>query len=281
MLETTGRHRPNRPNRTESESGGAWTPRAQRKGNRTVAGHNKWSKVKHRKAVVDKRRSKVWSKVSRAIIVAAKHGGPDPAFNLALRYGLDEARYANMPRDLVERAIKKGAGGGEQENYEAIRYEGYGPGGAAIIIDALTDNRTRTINEVRLAFTDHGCSVGNSGCVAYMFQPRGQILVDGKGVSEDALMDVAVGAGAVDVIAPEDDAEERVWMVLTEVAGFQAARDAIEKAGMTVSQAELTMIPETSAALAGEQAKTMLELVEALEDLDDVQKVYHNAEIDG
>lgn len=213
------------------------------------------------------------------MIVAAKHGGPDPAFNLALRYQLDEARYANMPRDLVERAIKKGAGGGDQENYEAIRYEGYGPGGAAIIIDALTDNRTRTINEVRLAFTDHGCTVGNAGCVAYMFQPRGQILIDGKGVKEDPLMEAAINAGAVDVQAPEDT-EEPIWTVLTEVAGFHTVKEAIEKAGFTVTAAELTMVPDTSAPLAGENAKTLIELIDALEDLDDVQKVYSNAEIE-
>jgi len=244
-----------------------------------LAGHNKWSKIRHRKAVVDKRRSKVWSKVSRAMIVAAKHGGPDPAFNLALRYQLDEARYANMPRDLVERAIKKGAGGGLQENYETIRYEGYGPGGAAIIIDALTDNRTRTINEIRLAFTDHDSAIGNSGCVAYMFQSRGQILVDGKGVAEETLMETAIGAGAVDVEPPDSADDEPAWIVLTDVAGFNTVKDAIEKAGLKINLAELTMIPETSVAVSGESAKTLVELIDALEDLDDVQKVYTNADI--
>jgi len=243
-----------------------------------LAGHNKWSKIRHRKAVVDKRRSKVWSKVSRAMIVAAKHGGPDPAFNLALRYQLDEARYANMPRDLVERAIKKGAGGGLQENYEAIRYEGYGPGGAAIIIDALTDNRTRTINEIRLAFTDHDSAVGNSGCVAYMFQSRGQIVVDGKGVKEEPLMEAAINAGAVDVQPPDPSDDEPAWIILAEVAGFNAVREALEKAGFTITLAELTMIPETTTAVSGDTAKTLFELIERLEDLDDVQKVYTNAE---
>jgi YebC/PmpR family DNA-binding regulatory protein len=243
-----------------------------------VAGHNKWSKIKHRKAVVDKRRGKVWTKISKAIIVAAKHGGPDPDSNLSLRYAMDEARYANMPRDTVERAIKKGAGGGDNANYETIRYEGYAPGGVAIIVDALTDNRTRTITDLRTTFGDHDGNVGSTGCVAYLFQPRGQILVSGQGVSEDKVMETAIEAGALDAQAPDDD-ETLIWTILTEVPDFNSVKERIEKAGLTISQAELAMVPDSLVAVRGEQAKQVIELIDAIEDLDDVQKVYTNADI--
>ena len=142
-----------------------------------MAGHNKWSKIKHRKAVVDKRRGKVWTKCSKAIIVAARNGGSDPAANLALRYAIDEARYANMPRDTIERAIKKGAGEVGGESWENVRYEGYGPGGVALLIDALTDNRTRTVGDLRLAMGKYGGNLGSAGCVSYMFEAKGQIVV--------------------------------------------------------------------------------------------------------
>jgi YebC/PmpR family DNA-binding regulatory protein len=243
-----------------------------------VAGHNKWSKIKHRKAVVDKRRGKVWTKISKAIIVAAKHGGGDPASNLTLRYAMDEARYANMPRDTVERAIKKGAGGGENINYENNRYECYGPGGVAIIVDALTDNRTRTITDLRLAFSDHNGNVGSSGCVAYLFQPRGQILVNGEGLTEDKVMEAAIEAGALDV-QPPDDEESPVWTILTEVPAFNVVKERIEKGGFTITDAQLAMIPENLVTVRGEQAKQIIDLIDALEDLDDVQKVYSNADI--
>jgi YebC/PmpR family DNA-binding regulatory protein len=245
-----------------------------------VAGHNKWSKIKHRKAVVDKRRGKVWTKISKAIIVAAKHGGGDPDSNLSLRYAIDEARYANMPRDTIERAIKKGAGGGDTANYETIRYEGYAPGGVAVIVDALTDNRTRTITDVRNAFNEAGGNVGASGCVAYMFQPRGQILVGGKGLSEDRVMELAIEAGALDAQPPEEGDEDATWTILTEVPAFNGVKEALEKAGLKITSAELSMVPDTSVAVAGGQAKQVMELVEALEDLDDVQKVYTNADVD-
>jgi YebC/PmpR family DNA-binding regulatory protein len=243
-----------------------------------VAGHNKWSKIKHRKAVVDKRRGKVWTKISKAIIVAAKHGGGDPESNLTLRYAIDEARYANMPRDTIERAIKKGAGGGETANYENNRYECYGPGGVAIIVDALTDNRTRTITDLRNVFADLGGNVGASGCVGYLFQPRGQILVDGAGVSEDKVMEVAIDAGALDA-QPPNDQESPTWTILTEVPAFNAVKDRVEKAGLKITQAELSMVPDNLVTVRGEQAKQIIELVDALEDLDDVQKVYTNADI--
>lgn len=245
-----------------------------------VAGHNKWSKIKHRKKVVDSRRGKVWTKVAKAMIVAAKHGGPDPAFNLALRYAIDEARYANMPREAIERAIKKGAGGGGGEDYEPVRYEGYGPGGVAVLVDALTDNRTRTVGDVRLAFSDHSGNVGNAGCVAYLFDPRGQIAVPAAGVDENRLIETALEAGALDVESPDEPGDEgAVFSVLTEPAGFHRVKDAVEKAGFSVVEARLTMIPQTRVLVRGSAADDNIALVEALEELDDVQKVYSNFDI--
>lgn len=244
-----------------------------------MAGHNKWSKIKHRKAVVDKRRSKVWSKVSRAIIVAARHGGPDPDSNLTLRYAIDEARYANMPRDTIERAIQKGSGGGEHDNYESVRYECYGPGGVAIIIDALTNNRTRTITDLRTAFGDYGGNVGSTGCVAYMFQQKAQIIIDGKGLTEDRLMEAAIEAGAADVQSPEDP-DDPLWTVLTEPSDFIRIKNLLEKAGFTISDAGFVMIPDNYSDIVGQNAKDFLALVDTLEDLEDVQKVWSNAKID-
>ena len=243
-----------------------------------MAGHNKWSKVKHRKAVVDKRRSKVWSKVSRAIIVAARNGGADPDSNLSLRYAIDEARYANMPRDTIERAIQKGAFGSDTESYENVRYECYGPGGVAIIVDALTNNRTRTITDVRNAFTDYGGNVGSTGCVAYMFHQRGQVVIEGKGLTEERVMETAIEAGAVDVQAP-DDPDEPLWTLLCEAHDFGRFKPAIDAAKFTIVEAGLVLLPDTSSVLAGENAKNFLDLVETLEDLDDVQKVWSNAQI--
>ncbi len=242
-----------------------------------MAGHNKWSKIKHRKAVVDKRRGKVWTKVAKAIIVAAKHSGPDPAFNLTLRYALDEARYANMPRDVIERAIKKGAGGEDTSNYENVRYEGYAPGGIAVIVESLTDNRTRTAADVRCAFVKNDGNMGTSGCVGFMFQHLGQIAIEPSGVNEDTLMNVAVEAGASDVEAPAD--ADSAWVVTTDPTAFIKVKDAIEKAGFTIAAAELAMVPESRVAVAGKAAQSLQSLVDELEDLDDVQKVYTNADI--
>jgi YebC/PmpR family DNA-binding regulatory protein len=243
-----------------------------------LAKHNKWSKVKHRKAVVDKRRGKVWTKISKALIVAAKHGGADPSTNLSLRYAMDEARYANMPRDTVERAIQKGAGGGSTESYESIRYEGYAPGGVAVIVDALTDNRTRTITDVRNSFADHGGNVGASGCVAYMFQARGEILAQAPGMSDEAVIEAAINAGALDA-QPPDDPEHPTWTIFTEVAGFPDVKDRLEQAGLKIAEANLTMIPDNTVTVRGDHAKAVMAIVEQLEDLDDVQKVYTNADI--
>lgn len=251
-----------------------------------MAKHNKWSKVKHRKAAVEKKRGKVWTKIAKAIIVAAKNGGPDPTANLTLRYAMDEARYANMPRDTIERAIKKGAGGDSTENFEPLRYEGYAPGGVAIIVDALTDNRTRTIFEVRLAFSDHDGNVGASGCVGYLFHHKGEIVLHGgdRPLDAEKLMEVAIDAGADDVREPQpdetDDEDRPLWTVLTDPLKFQSVKDAIEKAGFSIVQAELGMIPENRVAVSGESAQKVADMIEALEDLDDVQKVYTNAEFE-
>jgi YebC/PmpR family DNA-binding regulatory protein len=244
-----------------------------------MAKHNKWSKVKHRKAVVDKRRGRVWTKISKALMVAAKTWGPDPDSNLSLRYAMDEARYANMPRDTVERAIQKGAGLGDTSQFEAVRYEGYAPGGVAVVVDALTDNRTRTIALVRETFEAHGGRVGASGCVAHMFSYKGQVVIVGKNLKDDAVIEAALEAGAEDVISPEPlpgEDEEGGWTVLTDVPSFTRVKGALEKAKMPIEEASLAMIPQDTLALSESQAAAVEDLVEALEELDDVQKVYTN-----
>ncbi|MGH7242081.1 MAG: YebC/PmpR family DNA-binding transcriptional regulator [Phycisphaerales bacterium] len=245
-----------------------------------MAGHNKWSKIKHRKAVVDKRRGKVWTKVAKAIIVAAKNGGPDPDSNLSLRYAMDEARYANMPRDTIERAIQKGAGGAGGENYDHVRYEGYGPGGVAIIIDTLTDNRARTVGDLRLAFDRNGGNLGNSGCVAYMFTPKGQIVFNAPGLSEDRVIELALEAGADDVISPDDPSDPaEPWTILTSVPTFQKVKESLEKSGITIAEAGIAMVPAENVTVTGDAAATVIELIDAIEDLDDIQKVYTNADV--
>jgi YebC/PmpR family DNA-binding regulatory protein len=245
-----------------------------------LAGHNKWSKVKHRKAAVEKRRGKVWTKIAKAMIVAAKNHGPDPESNLALRYAIDEARYANMPRDTIERAIKKGAGAGAGENYEPVRYEGYGPGGVAVLIDTLTDNRARTVGDIRLAFSKYGGNFGNAGCVGYLFDSRGQIVVKAEGTAEERLMEIALEAGALDIETPDDPrADGAVYAVLCETALFQPLKEALDRAGFVIQEAELAMIPQTRVEVRGETARQNIALVEALEELDDIQKVYANFDI--
>ena len=244
-----------------------------------MAGHSKWHNIKHRKAAVDKKRGKVWTKCAKAIIVAAKNGGPDPASNLTLRYAIDEARYANMPRDTIERAIKKGAGGLEGDNYEAVRYEGYGPGGVAIIIDALTDNRTRTVGDIRLAFAKYGGNLGSTGCVGYMFEAKGQIAAAPGKLSGDALMEIAIEAGAEDVEPPEDAGDEDVWMVTTGPTEMLSVKDRLEAGGAVIADGQITMVPGNRVAARGDQARDLLALIDALEDLDDVQKVYTNLDV--
>ncbi len=240
-----------------------------------MAGHSKWANIKHRKARVDAQRGKLWSKCSRAIIVAAKQGGPDPAANLALRYAVDEAKSANMPKDTIERAIKKGAGDLEGASYEDVRYEGYGPGGVAVIVDTLTDNRNRTAPEMRTLFGKFGGNLGATGCVSYLFEPKGALTISGeKAPDEDALMDIAIECGAEDV-RREDD----VWSILTAPTDFIAVKDAIAQRGLDPDSAELTMLPSNTIRVEGREAERVLRLIEALEDHDDVQKVYANFDI--
>lgn len=242
-----------------------------------MAGHSKWANIKHRKAAVDKKRGKIWSKISRAIMAAARTGGPDPASNLNLRYAIDEAKDANMPKDTIKRAIDKGAGNKEGDDFVEMTYEGYGPNGVAIFIEALTDNRTRTAGEVRTIFTKKGGSISNPGSVAFLFQSRGQIFIDPATADEETIMNAALEAGADDVQEPEG--EDGAWTILTEPTAFIAVRESLESAGIELAGAEVTKIPDTTVELTGDDARKLLAIVDALEDLDDVQKVHHNAEI--
>ncbi len=241
-----------------------------------MAGHSRWKNIKHRKAASDAKRGKIWSKCVKAVMVAAKVGGPDPASNLSLRYAIDEARYANVPRDTIERAIKKGAGEVGGEDWVDVRYEGFGPGGVAILVDALTNNRTRTVGDLRLIFGKHGGNLGAAGAVAYMFQPRGVVVVKAARTEEERVMELAVDAGAVDVQPPED--ADDGWTILTEPAEFAMVKDALEQAGLTIERASLEMIPETRTAVTGDVAERLADLIDAIEDNDDVQKVSTNAE---
>lgn len=239
-----------------------------------MAGHSKWANIKHKKARNDAKRGQTWSKCSRAIIVAAKNGGGDPATNLTLRYAIDEAKAANMPKDTIANAIKKGSGELGSESYESIIYEGYGPGGVAILLEILTDNRNRTAPEIKKIFEKHGGNLGTNGCVSYIFQTRGQVFISKEQVDEEKLMDVVLEAGADDVT---DDGNS--WQVLCEPSEFLSVREAIASAVITVESAQMTMIPTTTASCSGNDARKLINLLEGLEDHDDVQKVHANFEI--
>ncbi len=239
-----------------------------------MAGHSKWANIQHRKGRQDEKRGKIWTRIIREITVAARSGGTDLSANPRLRLAVDKAKAANMPADRVKYNIDKAAGTLEGISYEEIRYEGYGIGGAAIIVDTMTDNRVRTVAEVRHAFAKHGGNLGTEGSVAFQFKHCGQ-LVFAPGTSEDQVMEVALEAGAEDVIADEDGAIE----VLTAPGDFEAVRNALEAAGLTPEVAEVTMRADNTIALAGDDAARMQKLLDVLEDLDDVQGVYHNAEI--
>ncbi len=246
-----------------------------------MAKHNKWSKIKRKKAVTDKRRGASWTKIIRAIMVASRESGPDPSSNVGLRFAMDEARYANIPRDTVERAIKKGSGDLESAAYETMRYEGYAPGGVAVIVEALTDNRARTIADVRLAFSDVEGNVGATGTVAYMFTQKGEIVLVGddakKPLNGDQLLEAALNAGAEDVEEPDAAGED--WTIYTEPTQFEAVKKSLEQAGYVIREAKFVMIPANRVEVRGEHAKAVVELVDALEELDDVQKVFTNADI--
>ena len=239
-----------------------------------MAGHSKWANIQHRKGRQDEKRQRIWTRVVREIMVAARTGGGDPTANPRLRLAIEKAKAANMPADTVKRNIDKATGALEGVNYEEIRYEGYGIGGAAIIVDTMTDNRVRTVAEVRHAFSKYGGNMGTEGSVAFQFKHCGQ-LIFAPGTSEDRVMDVALEAGAEDVIADEEGAIE----VLTPPGEFEAVKNALEAAGLRAEVAEVTMRPENTVELTGDDATRMQKLLDVLEDLDDVQDVFHNAEI--
>jgi len=240
-----------------------------------MAGHSKWANIKHKKAATDAKRGKVWTRLIKEITVGARLGGPDIATNPRLRLAVDKAADANMPKENVTRAVQRGSGGLEGVNYEEVRYEGYGIGGAAIIVDCMTDNRVRTVAEVRHAFNKHGGNMGNEGSVAFMFKHCGQLLF-APGVDEDKLMEAALDAGADDVV--QDD--EGGFEVLCDPFAFAALKAALEKAGFKAEVADVIWKPDAETVLGGDDAIRMQKILDALENLDDVQEVSTNALIE-
>ncbi len=237
-----------------------------------MAGHSKWANIQHRKGRQDEKRGKVWTRITREIIVAARQGGGDITMNPRLRLAIEKAKAANMPADNIKRNVDKATGNLDGVNYEEIRYEGYGVGGAAIIVDTMTDNKVRTVAEVRFAFSKNGGNMGTEGSVAFQFKHCGQ-MVFAPGSNEDQIMEVALEAGADDVITDDDGAIE----VLTPPASFEAVKNALEAAGLKPEVAEVTYRAENTITLEGDDAVKMQKILDALEDLDDVQEVYHNA----
>ena len=240
-----------------------------------MAGHSKWANIQHRKGRQDEKRQRIWTRVVREIMVAARAGGGDPTTNPRLRLAIDKAKAANMPADTIKRNVDKATGNLEGVNYTEIRYEGYGTGGAAIIVDTMTDNHVRTVAEVRHAFSKHGGNLGTEGSVAFQFKHVGQIIF-APGTDEEQVMELALEAGADDVITDDDGVIE----VLTEPGEFEAVKSALEGAGLTAEVAEVTMRAENTIDLAGDDAEKMQKLIDVLEDLDDVQAVYHNANVE-
>jgi len=240
-----------------------------------VAGHNKWSKIKRKKGVADAKRGALFTKLIREITVAAREGGGSPEFNARLRLAVDTAKAASMPAENIDRAIKKGTGELEGTTYEEVTYEGYGPGGVALFIECLSDNTNRTVADVRHALTRYDGSLGTGGSVAWQFDRKGQIVVDASRYTEESVFEAAIEAGAEDVAT---DAEE--FVVTTDTPHFNAVQDAMRKAGIEASSAELTRVAKTEVSVGGKEAEKLIRLLEALEDLDDVQKVHSNADID-
>jgi YebC/PmpR family DNA-binding regulatory protein len=240
-----------------------------------MAGHSRWANVKHKKAAADAKKGKIFTRLIKEVTVASRLGGADPAMNPRLRLSIEKAYDANMPKDTIDRAVKRGAGGLEGANYEEIRYEGYGMGGAAVMVDCLTDNRIRTVAEVRHAFTKNGGNLGTDGSVAYLFKHCGQ-FVFAPGTSEDKVMEAALDAGAEDVVKNDDDSVE----VISAPDDFAAVKEALAKAGLKPELAEITMKPVAENVLKGDEASRMQRLLDALEGLDDVQDVYTTAVMD-
>jgi len=239
-----------------------------------MSGHSKWSSIKHKKGATDAKRGKVFTKLIKEITVAARMGGGDADSNPRLRTAILAAKSENMPKDNIERAIKKGTGELEGVNYEESTYEGYGPGGAAVFVESLTDNKNRAVADIRHIFSKAGGNLGENGCVAYMFDKKGYINIEKESVDEENLMEVAIDAGAEDVRDDESNFE-----VITAIEDFEVVKSAIEEQSIPYIVAEITMLPQSTANLEGKEAEQMLKLMDALEDCDDVQKVYTNADI--
>lgn len=241
-----------------------------------MAGHSKWANIKHKKAATDAKRGKIFTRLIKEITVAARLGGGDPGTNARLRLAIEKARDQNMPKDTIDNATKRGSGQLDGVNYEEIRYEGYGVAGAAVIVDCMTDNRTRTVADVRHAFAKHGGNLGTDGSVAFLFKHCGQLVL-APGSSEDRVMEVAIDAGAEDVVTNDDGSIEVLTAPTTD---FVAVKEALEKAGLKPEFAEVIMKPATESVMTGDDAVKMQKLLDALEALDDVQEVYTNAVID-
>lgn len=240
-----------------------------------MAGHSKWANIKHRKAAVDAKRGKIFTKLIRELTVAAKEGGGDPEANPRLRTAVNAAKGQNMPNDTIDRAIKRGTGDVDGISYQEIFYEGYGPGGSAVYVQTLTDNKNRTVSEVRRIFTKHGGSLGENGCVAWMFDLKGRIAFPADSVDEENVFDVAIDAGADDVV--KEDSE---LVVITPTDTFEEVKNSLKENGLEYESADVTMVPQNNVKIEGKEAETMIRLMEALEDSDDVQNVYANFDID-
>lgn len=239
-----------------------------------MSGHSKWANIKHKKGKVDAIRGKITTKISREITVAVRMGGSDPAGNMRLKLALQKARENNIPKENIQRAIQKGAGALDGSNYEEIKYEGYGPGGVAIMLEAMTDNRNRTAADVRHLFSKYGGNLGESGCVSWMFKQKGLFIVEQDGIDEEELMLLVLDAGAEDFEAAEDEFE-----ITTSPEDFEKVQEVLEKNNIKTVVSRITMIPETTASLAEDESVKMMKLLEALEDHDDIQEVYTNFDI--
>ncbi len=239
-----------------------------------MSGHSKWASIKHKKGAVDAKRGKAFTKLIKELTVAARMGGADPNFNPRLRTAVAAAKAANMPKDNIDRAVKKGTGDLDGVHYEEVVYEGYGPAGVALIVEVLTDNRNRTVADIRYILSRNSGRLGETGSVSYMFEKRGVVSIDKSGIDEDRLMGDALDAGALDVID-----EGSTFEVITEPSDFEAVRGALEKKDFSISEASVTMLPKNSVAVTGKDAERMLRLMDALEDNDDVQNVYANFDI--
>lgn len=239
-----------------------------------MSGHSKWANIKHKKGKTDALRARITTKISKEITLAARMGGGDPVGNMRLKLALTKAKQNNVPKENIQRAIAKGIGATSGEGFEEMSYEGYGPGGVAIIVECSTDNKNRTAADVRYTFTHHGGSIGTPGCVGWMFKKKGIIIVDKEVADEDTLMLLALDSGAEDV-----QTHEEVYEIITEPDAFIAVSEALEKEGIEVESSEVSMIPDNTVSLDGEKAESMQKMIEALEEIDDVQEVYHNADM--